>query len=591
MNISPKGFAARHRQPIETLSDVRRRLSDLIKLEAAVGSELAQRLAELIHTADRLTDRLEQGPESPVLVVVMGATGTGKSKLFNSLCRTVLSPSGYKRPTTLDPVLLTPPEHLDNTERPGFLPDYAKIRRHGTAEFDPDKRALILVQNNHSQWPNLILADTPDFDSILDENRQAASDMFLRSDAVIFVTDAVKYADQTSWDYLQAIHQRRRAAVLVVNRLKNPLSLEDFQERLRTMEIDREVLGIKDRPDLGDADLFPSDLKALRRLVDALDEWNGVERPKLLARGVESDWEFLRDNLTRLVLPTMEKVAANTKGLETMLTDLAENAEERLSERLAVAISGEMKNSLINQIQQLFLRWDLLKYPRRLMAMPFNALRDRVLVPLGIMNRQSGTKGLEQELDRLNQANRQAMVTVIGDLNREIHGAFRDSTVGNRLADLPGFEELSLSPDDVKSLYDQERADLEAWVQDQAKVLVQGLNVGEKMTFYLAQVVYLGLFISIQVHTGGGFSFFDGLLDSVLAPVLSKITGSALSRDKVRAFESQAADKHIQGCRQIIKAQIEAYQDFIKPIQTGLTELPELVRAFETLGARFEKLK
>jgi hypothetical protein len=68
--------------------------------------------------------------------------------------------------------------------------------------------------------------------------------------AVIFVTDAVKYADQTSWDYLQAIHQRRRAAVLVVNRLKNPLSLEDFQERLRTMEIDREVLGSRTGPTL-----------------------------------------------------------------------------------------------------------------------------------------------------------------------------------------------------------------------------------------------------------------------------------------------------------------------------------------------------
>ena len=134
------------------------------------------------------------------------------------------------------------------------------------------------------------------------------------------------------------------------------------------MEIDREVLGIKDRPDLGDTDLFPPDVKALRRLVDALDEWNGSERPKLLARGVESDWESLRDGLTLLVLPTMEKVAANTKSLEALLADLAAKAEERLSERLAVAISGEMKNSLINQIQQLFLRWDLLKYPRRLMA-------------------------------------------------------------------------------------------------------------------------------------------------------------------------------------------------------------------------------
>jgi hypothetical protein len=139
-------------------------------------------------------------------------------------------------------------------------------------------------------------------------------------------------------------------------------------------------------------------------------------------------------------------------------------------------------------------------------------------------------------------------------------------------------------------MYDRERTDLEAWVQEQAKILVQGLNVGEKMTFYLAQVVYLGLFISIQVHTGGGFSFFDGLLDSVLAPVLSKITGSALSRDKVRAFESQAAQKHIQGCRNIIQAQIEAYQDFIKPIQSGLTELPGLVQALGNLNKRFEKL-
>ena len=170
----------------------------LIQLEAAVGSELADKLTALVHTADRLIDRLEQGPESPVVVVVMGATGTGKSKLFNSLCRSVLSPSGYKRPTTLDPVLLTPPARMDNTERPGFLPGYAKLRHQGTAEFDPDQRALILVQNNHNQWPDLILADTPDFDSILDENRQAASDMFLRSDAVIFVTDAVKYADQAS---------------------------------------------------------------------------------------------------------------------------------------------------------------------------------------------------------------------------------------------------------------------------------------------------------------------------------------------------------------------------------------------------------
>src|SRR5688572_7134359 len=52
---------------------------------------------------DYLVPRLEQ-LEAPILAVVGGSTGAGKSTLINSLVGAVVSPAGVLRPTTRAPV-------------------------------------------------------------------------------------------------------------------------------------------------------------------------------------------------------------------------------------------------------------------------------------------------------------------------------------------------------------------------------------------------------------------------------------------------------------------------------------------------------
>jgi hypothetical protein len=143
----------------------------------------------------------------------------------------------------------------------------------------------------------------------------------------------------------------------------------------------------------------------------------------------------------------------------------------------------------------------------------------------------------------------------------------------------------------VRTEYRAVREDLELWVKQQAQELVKGLNVGEKMTFYLAQTVSIGLFISIQVHTGGGFSFLDGLLDGALAPILSKLTGHALSREKVKAFEIQAQNRHLEGCRKIAADQVKKYMDYLKEPEAGLAAAGGLTLAVSELERAFESLK
>src|SRR5262245_55006018 len=52
------------------------------------------------HLVDRARARLELGAAGHTVVALAGATGSGKSSLFNALARMELSPPGVLRPTT-----------------------------------------------------------------------------------------------------------------------------------------------------------------------------------------------------------------------------------------------------------------------------------------------------------------------------------------------------------------------------------------------------------------------------------------------------------------------------------------------------------
>lgn len=177
------------------------------------GAESLRRLASSMsnQVRDYLLPRATR-LDAPLLAVVGGSTGAGKSTLVNSLLRAPVTRPGVLRPTTKSPVLICHPDDEEWFRSDKVLPGLVRTDTHLH-----DSRALTIVP-----FPDLpaglALLDAPDIDSVDDANRTLARQLLLAADLWVFVTSAARYADAVPWDYLSEAAQRSIVVSVIVNR-------------------------------------------------------------------------------------------------------------------------------------------------------------------------------------------------------------------------------------------------------------------------------------------------------------------------------------------------------------------------------------
>ncbi|GAB3853702.1 dynamin family protein [Micromonospora andamanensis] len=150
--------------------------------------------------------------DAPLLVVVGGSTGAGKSTLVNSLVQARVSAAGVLRPTTRSPVLVCNPADSAWFRR-GLLPGLTRTNQPGD-----DPRTLHLV-TAPALPPGLAFLDAPDIDSVVDANRALANQLLAAADLWLFVTTAARYADAVPWELLHGARSRGAVLALVLNRV------------------------------------------------------------------------------------------------------------------------------------------------------------------------------------------------------------------------------------------------------------------------------------------------------------------------------------------------------------------------------------
>jgi hypothetical protein len=114
--------------------------------------------------------------DAPLLAVVGGSTGAGKSTLVNSLVGREVSAPGVIRPTTRAPVLV---HH--SSDAPWFADDRILPGLARSTGASKDSRSLLLVVED-SIPPGLAILDAPDIDSVVVENRQLAAQLLAAAD-------------------------------------------------------------------------------------------------------------------------------------------------------------------------------------------------------------------------------------------------------------------------------------------------------------------------------------------------------------------------------------------------------------------------
>jgi GTPase SAR1 family protein len=304
---------------LAALRELRRATAELpLNLQTPGAAEARALRDQLVaQLEDYLIPRLEQ-QDAPLLVVIGGSTGAGKSTLVNALVGHEVSQAGVLRPTTRSPVLVFHPDDTGWFTGDRILPGLARTTGPEVAGDQPG-RSLRLVAVP-SLTPGLALLDAPDIDSLVESNRELAVQLLAAADLWLFVTTAARYADAVPWDLLRVARERATALAVVLDRMP-PEALGEVDAHLRQL-LDRE--GLADAPLL----VVPEASLQNGRLPDSavapVRDWIGA-----LAADASARAEVIRATMTG---------AINSLQLRGAGLASAVDAQEQAARELAQAV-------------------------------------------------------------------------------------------------------------------------------------------------------------------------------------------------------------------------------------------------------------
>ena len=187
-----------------------------LAVPGAADARLARR--ELLEQLDDyLIPRLRH-PAAPLLAVVAGCTGAGKSTLVNSLVRREVSPAGVLRPTTSSPVLVC---HPDDWE---WFADRRVLRRLPRAVGDGEAGVRVVAAERIPR--GLALLDAPPIDAVGTDLRRLGAYLVCAADIWIVVTTAARYADAVPWHLLRTAREYGVSLVTVLDRVPHQVAVE-----------------------------------------------------------------------------------------------------------------------------------------------------------------------------------------------------------------------------------------------------------------------------------------------------------------------------------------------------------------------------
>jgi GTP-binding protein EngB required for normal cell division len=188
------------------------------------GSALQQRLEALNSARELAVGRLPETMLDPVfgvlerasvrrslssehtVVGLFGATGSGKSSLFNALAGQEIATAAARRPTTAEPLA-----GVWGTAGSEPLLDWLQVKQR--RELGPD--ALLDPSGG-----KLILLDLPDFDSTALEHRRIVERMAGQVDVLVWVLDPQKYADAAVHNgFLRPLASHGAVTMVVLNQV------------------------------------------------------------------------------------------------------------------------------------------------------------------------------------------------------------------------------------------------------------------------------------------------------------------------------------------------------------------------------------
>ncbi|MFJ4435882.1 dynamin family protein [Streptomyces sp. NPDC088923] len=358
-------------QLLDALTDLRDRVAAVrCPLPLPGGPRARANRDELLaQLDDYLLPRLRT-PEAPLLAVVGGSTGAGKSTLVNSLVGRRVSEAGVLRPTTRNPVLVCHPDDHHWFADLRVLPELTRVwvprqdaprladhsgysgYEEAEAPYEDEYGAyddgfetgeehrgrVLRIETAEALPPGLALLDAPDIDSLVVRNRLLAAELICAADIWIMVTTASRYADAVPWHLLRTAKEQQATLLTVLDRVPHQV-LGEVSQRYGAL-LTKAGLGHVPRftvPELpestGGGGLLPATAVAPLRAWLAHRAADPYARARAVGRTARGALGSLRRRMPELAAAVAAQYAAAVR-LSTAVDEAHALEHARLHERL-----------------------------------------------------------------------------------------------------------------------------------------------------------------------------------------------------------------------------------------------------------------
>jgi len=339
---------------LDAVTGLRERAESLVLPLDVEGVAVARReRVELVHQLDDYVLPRLRALDAPLLAVVGGSTGAGKSTLVNSVLRESVTRSGVLRPTTRAPVLVHHPDDRPWFEGDRVLPSLARVtgaETDATLAEDGGRIRSVRLVASAALPPGLALLDAPDIDSVVSANRELAQQLLAAADLWIFVTTAARYADAVPWDLLRGAAERGASVAIVLDRVPPEAMTEvrtDLEGMLKQRGLESSPLFSVPESRIDEAGLLEADVvRPVHSWLVALARDAGA-RQAVIRRTLTGALESLRPRTAGLV--------AAARAQDTARQALRREADEAYSHALARVQDGLSDGSLLRG--EVLARW------------------------------------------------------------------------------------------------------------------------------------------------------------------------------------------------------------------------------------------
>jgi energy-coupling factor transporter ATP-binding protein EcfA2 len=497
-----------------------------------------------------------------IWVVFLGGTGTGKSTLFNALCGAALSETGVERPKTYGPILYAP--EGCSIEK-GFPLPGMELCKETCGGSGPKAAAgasgrIVIMEHSRSDLSHLVLADTPDLDSIEVGNRRIAEDLFLLSDAVVFVTSQEKYADDVPHRFLLQVLQGPRPFFVLFNKAEENPGEEFPQVKDRLWAVPyapaHPLQSISENPSF----------MSFKSRVEQELAGSRVEnlRAELLSerdREIHERASYLHDLL--------QQETRESESWRAGLRGRCDGVCSRFIKEQEEGFSRKSREFIQREIRKLFSKYDLLAGPRK-------AMREILMAPLkfiGVLRDQDHKDSLLRVRQRIDLM---PVQTAVEGFNAAVLKDLSPKDPRSPLFESMRRPGVALTAEEIKTLVFQEQERLEQWLESEFNALSQGIPWAKKWGIYSTSILWGILIIAFEIVVGGGFSILDAALDSAIAPFVTKGAVELFAYHEIQKVARELSRRYQEGLLSVMKVQEKRYEaclDSLLPAEEVVEEL------------------